>query len=440
MSSNEVDTTALDPRPKPWIVALGVPPESELAQALLSCGGTVRFTDRLSNVRLVEDFDFVVLNDVTSQNVPAGVSVLQFLPRTHGGGRTISAYDNLGAMNLANGSRAEQFEIAHFTSTLGLRALIDDTILKAVPLGGAYDVLYHNSTGHSEVAPMVSEKNGHPLAAVIVRETGRSWWILPTFTTKRGHWFSTVLALWRSAWPDAFPPPPIGAQRMWQTPAEHRALDRVKDYDAETRRLVSERAAELQRLKDEAESLQRIVDRNERMVVTTTGTDLEQAVASTLTSIGFKVQDSDAQADAAGKAKRQDLEVTSATAPGWVALAEVKGYAARSAKTSDIAQLERAAGFYTKDTGAVPDSLWYVVNANYDKEPDKRAVPLQSSPDDVEVFAEDGGVVIDTRQLFLLARAVEAGTCTSEQAQQSLITATGIYFAPDPPVGGATPG
>ena len=128
---------------------------------------------------------------------------------------------------------------------------------------------------------------------------------------------------------------------------------------------------------------------------------------------------------ATGQPKVEDLRLSDPDEPGRTNITEVRGYKG-GAKVSDLQRLARFAALYLRRTGALPTTRWYVVNQFLGTDPDTRRRPLAGSEDDLSVFAEDGGLVIDTRDLFHLARGVDDGGMSTAAARALLRRSAGV--------------
>ena len=122
----------------------------------------------------------------------------------------------------------------------------------------------------------------------------------------------------------------------------------------------------------------------------------------------------------------EDLRLSDPDEPAWTNITEVKGLTG-GAKLSDLQRFGRYAGLFLRRTGEFPKSRWYLVNQFLGADPDTRPPPLVGAEDDVQVFAEDGGLVIDTRELFQLVRAVEQGRIDQAAARRLLRSSTGVF-------------
>lgn len=166
-------------------------------------------------------------------------------------------------------------------------------------------------------------------------------------------------------------------------------------------------------------------DQSERLLLTGTDTSLVDVVRKTLELFGFDVTDVDAGL-AEGQAKKEDLRVADGD---WISLCEVKGYT-KGAKLGDIGKLQGYATLFAAETGHAPTALWYVVNHWRETDPSSRANLLQGGDEYIEAFAEQGGLVVDTRDLFRLRKAVEAGSISTDAVRELLKSSAGRFEQP----------
>ncbi|WP_075764688.1 maleylpyruvate isomerase N-terminal domain-containing protein [Actinoalloteichus fjordicus] len=132
--------------------------------------------------------------------------------------------------------------------------------------------------------------------------------------------------------------------------------------------------------------------------------------------------------------RREDLRVRDPDEPGWEAIVEIKGYT-RGAQVNHLARIRRWASRYATDHGRAPDALWHVVNHFRTTDPSARPVVLPDDDALVDLVAE-GGVLIDTRDLFTAARDVQAGTVAAD-VRKLLCGARGRWNHSEPPVADA---
>jgi hypothetical protein len=106
-----------------------------------------------------------------------------------------------------------------------------------------------------------------------------------------------------------------------------------------------------------------------------------------------------------------------------------RGYTT-GAKPSDLSKLNRFAALYAQENGQLPSAMGYVVNQFRGTDPTTRRPLLRNQDDDVDVFAEQGGLVVDTRDLFRLRKAVAAGAVSAEAARVMLTSSSGRFELP----------
>jgi hypothetical protein len=119
------------------------------------------------------------------------------------------------------------------------------------------------------------------------------------------------------------------------------------------------------------------------------------------------------------KANLEDLRVSDAEEPDWVALVEIKGYTT-GARTNDVTQiLGRPMRAYILEAGREPSTVWHIVNPERTVDPSTRndAIPNDL---DLEALTDAGGAVIETRQLFLALRDVQSGKVDATAIRLSL--------------------
>jgi hypothetical protein len=124
--------------------------------------------------------------------------------------------------------------------------------------------------------------------------------------------------------------------------------------------------------------------------------------------------------------RREDLRVTIPDDPAWIAIVEVRGYRG-GAQVKDLMRLARFRSRFRTETGAEPDASWYVVNQFLGVDPGGRQRVLSGNPDEVSEFAADDGLVIDTRELFRLVNAVNAGALALGDARDILRSGRGVF-------------
>jgi hypothetical protein len=190
----------------------------------------------------------------------------------------------------------------------------------------------------------------------------------------------------------------------------------------ERERIVRELDEREGSLRADLVSAKRAAELGARRLLNAQGDQLVEAVAEALRSLGFSVVDVDATLD--GARRVEDLRVSEPADPGWTNITEVKGYSG-GARSSDLQRLSNYAELYRTRTERLPDTRWYVVNHALTDPPAGRTEVLAGADDHVDLFAEVGGLVIDTRILFSLVRDVELGLREAETVRQHMRQGTG---------------
>lgn len=431
-------------RTKPYVLVVGRVSDEKLQAYLDGLGSGVTYVDAPEEVRQ-QDYDFIIDMGASIDHwIDGNATVLRFEQ-----GRFIGSLAQVGKQSLrANGvllgtsrryqvQRVEGQRAASFTMVdnplagVDFRSIVSDTILSNIHLAGDYTTIkVYGSTDYS-VVPLLAESDGEPLAAIIDFPDLGSYWSLPSETTDQLRWVTFFLDAMRTVQPDAFPPDEVELADVWRTPAELAAKRAVSDHETETERILVERNRQLLELEQQVKEAAEEADVGDRLLLTAQGDALERGIASVLRGFGFTVEDRD-EINVGNKAsKKEDLRLTYPMNGNdvWVCLAEVKGYA-KSAKAGDLRQVDSAANFYQFEHGHPPQARWYVVNANIKLLPDERPVPLLSNQDLVQPFAEDGGLVLDTKWLFQLKKQVDLGMMAPKDAAQELMRQRGTFILP----------
>lgn len=282
-----------------------------------------------------------------------------------------------------------------------------------------------------------------PLAAIYSHPDITEVWWLPVDerdaeTFDFAGWIAAALDVWHRDAPERFPGPPDWARsKKWMTHEEVQLQAAVQEAQAELERQNIELGKKIAAAESVLAEARVRHDNAERVVLTGQGDELVDAVFSLLDALDFDVEDVDKKRAAEGlerggrpRPKLEDLRVTD---PGtsWKALVEVKGYGG-GGKTGDFQKIGRFVGIYqAQNNGLLPDATWYVVNQSLSKAPDTRPQLMENQAEDVDVFAENlNGVLVDTRDLFILCQRVAREELTKEGARGMLMRAK-IRFSLD---------
>ncbi len=277
----------------------------------------------------------------------------------------------------------------------------------------------------SAVTPFLTDLDGRVLAGILHNENRADVWFVP-LQSDHERWARLAFEAWCQSDPvhytllDSW----RGA-RKWMTVDECRAKDHVDAVEEQFRE--AERQYAMQRVSAQDELSIRIAeaDAGLRRLLRSQDDALVSAVVSTLSSFGFEVQLMD-ETNAPKGAKLEDLRVTSPDEADWVALAEVRGYKG-GAKTDDLIRIGAFSRRMLLDEGREPSASWYIVNQFINDPPDSRPTAFSARPSDLAAFAETGGAVFDSRDLFLLHRDVDDGKLSRPDARHLLHHCAGLF-------------
>ncbi|MBK6309986.1 MAG: hypothetical protein WAX12_01570 [Candidatus Microthrix subdominans] len=273
------------------------------------------------------------------------------------------------------------------------------------------------------------------LAAVVPSSGGSEALLLPSYVPNLARWLNTLIPRWRQRSPERFPQElDWSSDDEWSTAEERYVRQRIGRIQNDKRAAVSEFDEQIKSLSAELHRVNLAADSGPRRMLTNQGTELVDAAAQAIRDLGFDVIDADRDLDSERGQKLEDLQIREPNREEWIALVEVRGYKG-GAKTSDFQRLARFAARYERETTVSPSRRWLIVNHLINEPPASRPKAFESAPEDLELFAEDGGLVIDTRDLFQVVQMVEAGTLGWETAVDALSTQTGLFDLPssDPP-------
>ncbi|MFD7047806.1 hypothetical protein ACFWBS_01530 [Streptomyces mirabilis] len=419
--------------PHPRILIYGFENDSALVSHVRKIAPTVRLINKheLFGIRQAEWDALVTLEDPTGHN--GGLNVFQV------GG------ENVGRIN---GRGTPEIRVKVPFSTTATHFILPDDLnpdirtlsrndllprLQALPKNSAWGFL-GKSTGNypqmapenwDQIEPFLMDADKRVLAGRILRGLRETWW-LPDVGCDLPRWFSAAISVWSLRDPESFPVREEWKKRdAWKTPGEIDLGSKFSKIQAELAAKIRQLAEEQSRLTLAVDELSVKVDSNERRLLTAQGDDLVAAVQSALTEFGFTVTDADQEVSTAGD-RREDLRVTDPSVPDWTAIVEVRGYI-RGAQLNDLLRLGRFVTRFVRETGREPSSVWYVVNQEIKKDPDTRQSPLASNKEEVATFAETGGAVFDTRDIFRLLMRFRTQEINGDQARSLLREATGNY-------------
>ncbi|WP_431950290.1 hypothetical protein [Nocardia lijiangensis] len=277
------------------------------------------------------------------------------------------------------------------------------------------------------VIPLITDLDGVALAMRYRPPIGPlDCLYLPRAINDLTPWALAAFREWAKSAPETFPSEPEWtSDPRWMTTGELNAQEEVGSLRSAMQQAMAEMQANLEEAERRLGVAQAAAHGAERLLLTGTGTSLVTAVYDALVRLGFMVLDMDATG---AREKREDLRVSDG---GWQAICEVKGYG-KGASTTDLLKIGRFESLFTRETGDLPDAKWYIANQFRDRNPSTRQPLLKGQDDSVEEFAAENGLVLDTRELFQLDKAVASGRLEKDEARRLLREARGRFLF-DPP-------
>jgi hypothetical protein len=288
------------------------------------------------------------------------------------------------------------------------------------------DAMNHGGIAITAIRPFLqTREGGFAIAGSWTRKSGSEVWSLP-FAANRPDWIKAAIEVWSEKDAVRFPRARWKDSAKWATPSEAALRSRRDGIEALRRSTIESLDAQLAENASQMEKAIQEADAGLRALLLDQSDPLVSAVERVLRDFGFIVKNVDSEVPETDR--REDLRLS---LPGsdWCALVEIKGYKGGAAVT-DLLKVQRFALRYAKEFGKPPEACWYVVNQFLGRDPDQRPAILQSNPTELASFAEGGGLVADTTEIFKLARDVENGVLTQESARRALLDCRGRFTAP----------
>lgn len=442
MGKDEKPLIGRKPSPRLLLYGAGL---ADLRDRLSSFVPTVGYTDDLNEVNQ-DEWDVVVTDrPIVKFNLRARTSEHYERARVDKGlcvvGRVVSAPDGLVEQVDIDGSAGG----AIATSYVVCNEFIDEYLEQAgdklnrlareelVPLARdrqrqeCFDYSRAAEGVPNHVIPLGQLRSQEALALLYRRSPTSEALILPSDIQDLVPWVEAALWRWHDLAPARFPRLHDWREAPeWRTEDEQYVTDQLAVAEQEHQRLVTEHEQTTARLRSQLFDASDQADKRERAVLTEQGETLVAAVAELQRDLGFEVEDIDAAtADHPGQ-KLEDLRITDPDAPGWLALVEVRGYKG-GAKTSDFQRIDRFVERMLTGQDRRPDSRWYVVNQFLNQPPDQRNPVFANAAEDVAVFAESGGTVFDTIELFRAHQAVRSGQADADAVRAAMRDTTGVF-------------
>lgn len=252
------------------------------------------------------------------------------------------------------------------------------------------------------VRPFLLGPDDKMLVGSFDRDERTPIWFLPSDVPDLFPWVVAALKEWHGRFPDRFPAVPDWAAAVeWMTNTERTLLARREDNESWIRERIAEYKEREASIAADLDVTRQRANQYERALLTADGDDLVDAVGCALAELGFHVVDMD-QYWPDGQ-RKEDLRLLDGDAPGWVGLAEVKGFTS-GIKEIGFTALVRWGQFYVQETGQLPSASWYVANGFRRDDPSTRPEPYVGRDDALDVVEEASGLVLDTRAIFDLLR------------------------------------
>jgi hypothetical protein len=424
-------------QPRPRVLIVNADPSNGSHAAIQEMVPTVRHI-QATNLRAVRQLDWdAAIVFGTCMGLADHMFVIQFGGEL--GGEI--GYGSPGGVDLMLSirplSRSVLFDVPDGVpnSVTPLMPSLVDFVSERAARGVANDVMWAGHYQYGNAArpviefPFIKDDDGYVLAGCFVRGAAMSrWWWLPGEIGQEDRWSAAALANWAEVNPPAFPGRPDWQKRdEWSTLEEIGLRAKLTDLDDQLAEIQRQIFAQRTSLEVELQEQRVKADAGCRILLTGQGPELVVAVSDALKEIGFAIVDVDESLAKPGD-KLEDLRVLDPDDGSWTSLVEVRGYS-RGAALNDLLRIGRFESRYVQETGSLPSAVWYVVNQFLAIDPSARAQPLASSPNEVETFADNGGLVIDTRGLFRLVMSVRAGDLVPAEARAKLKETVGVFKA-----------
>jgi hypothetical protein len=252
-------------------------------------------------------------------------------------------------------------------------------------------------------------------------------WVVPDDLPTWEPWIRAAFERWHQLLPVAFPRDlSWRSSPQWMTADEADAEAALLSLEEEEGRVTAELGARRLELAARATAAAVAGDAGARRLLTTQGSDLVVAVAAALRRIGFIVDD-ERDADTSRSDLLEDLMITDPDDEGWDALAEVRGYSG-GAKGNDLQRIGRFVERFILKHHRPPSARWYIVSQQVGADPGSRRPPLVGS-EDIDLFAEANGLIVETAELFELLRRLDRCELEPHAVRRALRCSSGVFNA-----------
>lgn len=433
MSSSDADSARVVGRkPMPRVLLIGLEPD--LAADLAAIMPTTLVLDLASDafrLRLAEWDAAVIAGDQASHYIAGHMNVVAFGgPRF---GEVVSSSSRTVELQAHPRSNASEFVIPDHLPP-DVEALVKRDLLPAATRNASKqtpNLVLASSEVFAvyKISPFLADGDHQVLAGRFIRPGGGETWAVPSSADPKG-WVIAAFRHWATTNPSMrLRTEDWIREREWSSPAEDDMIDLISAAQAELKSQTDRLNEQIAEAESALLAATTEASAGPRRLLTAQGNALVEAVIDVLEGLGLRCEVVDD--NAAKGAKLEDLRVTDPADPGWLALVEVRGYS-KGAALYDLMRMERFVSNYAASTGSRPPSVWYVVNSFIGLPPDSRDLPLAGHPVELAEFADDGGVVVDTRELFRAWKAVQTGSRSADDLRADL-KRPGRFSAAPPP-------
>ncbi|HEX7133004.1 MAG TPA: hypothetical protein VF228_10530 [Iamia sp.] len=439
MTDETAEFVTYNEQPKPRVLLAWKGPEVDALQAALDrCAGTVVAISHLSLVRQ-GDFDVLVTDDLDSITVqgtrPARHLCLLWKGRKRSFGTDQVRTDNKDAA--ISGIRrvlSASMKVSASPIHADFEQLLNSSLLPAELAQADHLVLDHHwvrsgARSSLHLRPLIATADDEPTAATYERSPTSEGVALPAHAPDIEGWVEVCLRRWARKFGQF---PILGGwsdDPRWMTVDQEHVVAAKTDAEIALREATERLEARIEELRTLAEEEQTRAIHGPRRLLEEKGDPLVEAAIVALTTLGYEVTDLDREDEPAdGGGKGEDIRLADPDASDFDPVVEVKGYD-KGTKGSDIGKVVRHK-VRAEAAGRTTDATWWIVNHNRATAPDER--PIAFKGEDAMIARESlpencGLVVIDTRDLFLAAKAVEAGTIEAATIRASLRSASGRW-------------
>lgn len=269
---------------------------------------------------------------------------------------------------------------------------------------------------------------GVVLAGVLAVPKRGEVWFVPDEVKTFGPWLNAAFASWRRRDAKKFPGvPDWWASTEWYSVEETSVAQRIADETATFEKAKAEYESAISALELEMEDARNRASAGSRQLLRGQDDLLQDAVRDALTKLGFAVRDMDLEW--ADRERREDFRITDPNDPEWMVLGDATGVTG-NAKGGKIVVLQ---GYVTKylheESPKKIPGMWYLLNREIEKDPAVRSTILRA--DEIEPFASQQGLILDTTALFVLLRYAQTWPSEKQAIRRYLRDSFGLVSLPE---------